>query len=236
MPGEAFLLDFRNGDDGANRYLSDYEMNTDWLKIAYRPRNIQFDKDGMTLALEKTGGRPPFSGSEYQRTAVYGYGRYEAVMRASNAPGAVSSFFIYTGPHYGDPHDEIDFECIGRDTHALHLTYFRHGESQSVNVPVRFDTAKADHLYAFEWSPDSIKWYVDGVKVHAVSAATAKVPIPTTSSHVIVNLWAGSGPTGDWVGKAQFTRTTAKYSCISHVPSGATGAQCSDTFTAPPKL
>jgi endo-1,3-1,4-beta-glycanase ExoK len=234
-PGDAFLLDFQKGDDVANRYLADYDMNTDWLKIAYRSRNIRFDKNGMTLSLEKTRGKLPFSGSEYQRSGVYGYGRYEAVMRASNASGAVSSFFIYTGEYFGDPHDEIDFEWVGRNTHMLHLTYFSHGQSESANVSLWFDAAKSDHLYAFEWSPDSIRWYVDGVMVHEVNAATARVPIPTTSSRVMANLWAGSGPTADWVGKAKFNRTTARYRCISHVPADTTAAQCSDTFKLPSK-
>jgi beta-glucanase (GH16 family) len=93
----------------------------------------------------------------------------------------------------------------------------------------------ADHLYAFEWAPDAIRWYVDGVKVREVSAKTAKVKIPTTSGRVIVNLWAGTGPSTGWTGEPDFRLTTASYRCISHVPIGKTGPQCSDTFKAPPK-
>ena len=48
--------------------------------------------------------------------AATGYGRYEVVMTAAKGNGIISSFFTYTGPYFGDPHDEIDFEFnIPRD-------------------------------------------------------------------------------------------------------------------------
>jgi endo-1,3-1,4-beta-glycanase ExoK len=234
-PGGAFLMDLRKAVDPSTRYLAEYEMDEEWIKIAYRQRNIRFDPDGMTLTLAKVPGKLPFSGSEFQRNGTYGYGRYEVVMKASEASGAVSSFFTYTGPHFGDPHDEIDFEFLGRTPRLVHLTYFNNGDNHQVEIPLWFDTAMGDHLYAFEWMPDSIRWYVDGVKVYEVSAKTAKLKLPTTTGRVMVNLWAGAGPTTGWTGEAEFTRTTASYRCISHVPLGKTAPQCSDTFKPPPK-
>lgn len=232
--GGAFLMDFTKGDPG-NRYLAEYEMDESWIKIAYRERNIRFERDGMTLTLAKSPGKLPFSGSEFQRNGTYGYGRYEAVLKASEATGAVASFFIYTGPPFGDPHDEIDFEFLGRAPRHVYLNYFHEGDKDQVEVPLWFDNAQADHLYAFEWTPDSIRWLVDGVKVREVSAKTPGVKIPTRSSRVMVNLWAGAGPSAEWTGQAEFNRTTASYRCISHVPMGQSGAQCSDIFKAPPK-
>ncbi len=232
--GAAFLMDLTKGDPG-NRYLAEYEMNEDWIKIAYRERNIRFGPEGMTLTLAKSPGRLPFSGSEFQRNGTYGYGRYEAVLKASEGSGAVASFFIYTGPPFGDPHDEIDFELLGRAPRNVYVNYFSRDDKDQLEVPLWFDTAQGYHLYAFEWAPDSIRWYVDGVKIREVNARTASVKIPTTTARVMVNLWAGVGPSAEWTGQAEFSRTTATYRCISHVPMGRTAAQCSDTFKAPPK-
>jgi endo-1,3-1,4-beta-glycanase ExoK len=234
-PGGAFLMDLRKAVDPSTRYLAEYEMDEEWIKIAYRERNIRFAPDGMTLTLAKSPGKLPFSGGEFQRNGTYGYGRYEVVMTAAEAVGAVSSFFTYTGSHFGDPHDEIDFEFLGRTPRHVHLNYFNKGDSDQVEIPLWFNATQADHLYAFEWAPDSIRWYIDGVKVHEVNAKTAKVKIPTTSGRVIVNIWAGSGQSAGWTGEPDFYRTTASYRCISHVPIGKTGPQCSDTFKAPPK-
>jgi len=233
--GPAFLVDFSKGYDSKTQYLGDYELNSDWIKIAFKPRNVRFDDSGMTLELVRTTGRLPFSGGEFQRLGRYGYGRYEAVLSAAEDHGAVSSFFVHTNGYYGDPHDEIDFEFVGRSPRQVHLNYIRHGADNSVTIPLWFDTAQADHLYAFEWAPNLIRWYVDGVKVHEVEAATAKVPIPTTSARVIANIWAGAGKTAEWTGAPRFAHTSAKYSCISHVPLGGSGPQCSERFKPAPK-
>jgi hypothetical protein len=231
--GPGFLIDLRDGHDRRTQYLADYEMNEGWIKIAYSPRNIRFGKDGMTLELIKTKGRLPFSGSEWQRTGVYGYGRYEAVLKASGEPGAVTSFFTYTGDYWGDPHDEVDFEFVASKPNEVHLNYFRGGKDDAIDIPLWFNTSSGFHLYAFEWSPDVIRWYVDGVKVREVTAAAAKAGIPTTTGRVVANLWAGSGAATGWTGEPRFTVARAVFRCVSHVPARQVGPQCSDTFEPP---
>jgi beta-glucanase (GH16 family) len=189
----------------------------------------------MTLLLEKTGARIPFFGAEFQRTGNYGYGRYEAVLTATDAHGAVSSFFTHTDGYFDDPHDEIDFEFMGRNPRMVDLNYFRDGDSDALDIPLWFDSSERDHLYAFEWSPDSIRWFIDREMVREVKAADTKVGIPRASGRVIANIWAGSGGAAEWAGQPRFTRASATYRCISHVPIGKAGPQCSDSFTPPPK-
>jgi beta-glucanase (GH16 family) len=232
-PGEAFLIDLGKGFDSETQYLSDYEMDTEWIKIAYKPGNVRWGADGMKLEMRKTSGKLPVAGAEFQRVGYYGYGRYETVMRASAEHGAISSFFTFTDTMFDDPHDEIDFEFLGMRPRSVHLNYFAAGESDPKDVPLWFDTAMADHLYAFEWAPDAIRWYVDGHKIHEVTSRTSK--IPTTSGKVIANLWAGTGSATSWTGEPRFQTASASYRCMSHVPMGKTGKQCSDNFVAPPK-
>jgi len=231
----AFIVDLKAGFDEKTQYLSDYEMDTDWLRIAYRPGNVRFGKDGMKLELQKTRGKLPFSGAEFQRAGYYGYGRYEAVIRPSAEYGAVSSFFTFTDTMFDDPHDEIDFEFVGKAPRQVHLNYFHKGENKPVDIPLWFDTAMADHLYAFEWTPDAVRWFVDGHQIHEVTVQTSSFGIPTTSSKVIANIWAGTGAATGWTGEPRFQTASAEYRCMSHVPLGGTGKQCSDTFKAPPK-
>jgi endo-1,3-1,4-beta-glycanase ExoK len=227
-PGSAFLIDLRRGFDKRTQYLSDYKMDEDWIKVVYTPKNIQFDSTGMTLNLMRTGNALPYSGSEFQRQGTYGYGRYEVVMTASSAYGAVSSFFTYTGSHWGDPHDEIAIEFLGRNPREVYLNYFRDGVSHGVSIPLWFDTTLGDHIYAFEWGPNSIRWYADGIKIREVTLADSKTGIPRTTGRVMANLWAGAGPTTHWTGLASFERTKATYRCMSHLPMGKSGLQCSD--------
>jgi hypothetical protein len=232
-PEPGFLADLTHGYDEETHYLSDYRMDENWIRIVYRPQNVRFDRSGMTLELYKTRKPLPFSGSEFQRKGMYGYGRYEVVLTPSRATGAVTSFFTYTGEFWGDPHDEIDFEFVAKRPREVYLNYFNNGENDPLSVPLWFDPSRGHHVYAFEWTPDSIRWYADGVKIREVTAANSPVGIPRTTGRVIANLWAGTGHSTGWTGKPNFSQTKASYRCMSHVPMGQTGRQCSDVYKPP---
>lgn len=227
----AFHIDFTAGFDRVNYLRADWDVQHPWLAVSYRAANVVFDRDGMTLkAFSHKTPVAEHSSAELQRVGYYGYGRYEVVMRASDASGVVSAFFVYTGPDVDDPHDEIDFEFIGRSPRKVHLNHFRNGANDPVDVDLGFDATEDLHLYAFEWTPNSITWYADGRKLRQVTASSSKVPIPAATGRVMTSLWAANGQTVQWVGEPDFIRATALYTCMSHVPLGKTGKQCSDTF------
>ncbi|MEP7210057.1 MAG: family 16 glycosylhydrolase [Alphaproteobacteria bacterium] len=233
-PGPAFLLDLTKGFDESTQYQSSYTMEVPWNGAGFAPENIHYGRDGATLVIHKTRMRSlHYAGAELQRKGFYGYGRYEGIVRAPTGSGLVSSFFTHTSGQFGDPHDEIDIEFLGRDTHQLHINYFKDGiPAGSYYAPLDFDTSKAFHLYAFEWAPDSIKWYADGRLVHEVHGPAARVP--RAAGRVIMNLWSGGPASGNWLGPSQFkNNSSVVYRCVSHVPLGETAPQCSDGYTPP---
>ena len=223
----AFYIDFTRGFDRENHVLSDWEVKEEWLVASFRRDNVVFDARGMTLsARRQQAGVSPYSSAEFQRAGVFGYGRYEVVMRAARGEGAVSTFFVHTG----EPHDEVDFEILGRSTASVHTNFFAAGQNGPADVSLAFDAAEAEHLYAFEWMPGRIAWYVDGVLIREVSEASSGVRIPTTTGRVMASVWVAKGQVAEWVGEAAFTEAAATYRCMSHVPVGLTARQCSDTF------
>lgn len=230
--GGAFLIDFSRGFDGTTQYLSNHDVNEGWNKMFFRPDNAVFDANGMKLSIARNSGREmPYTMGEFQRAGNYGYGRYEVVMRAAAGEGVVSAFFTHTGPYFGDPHHEIDFEFLGRDPHTAVLNYYSDGgASAPLEVPLNYDATKSEHLYAFEWLPDSISWFIDGALVRRVSAEVAPIPLPTASSRVMASVWVGNGETTWWVGNATIDKSDARYRCMSHVPVGEVRRQCSDVF------
>ena len=235
-PGPAFFVDLTKGFDPDTQYLSDFKVDLPGLLMVFESENIRFDRNGMTLSVEKNGeGDMPYTTSEFQHRGFYGFGRYEVVMRATNAPGVVSSFFTHTDDYHGDPHAEIDFEFLGKAPRQVDLNHFHEGDNDPQDIDLWFDASQGEHLYAFEWLPHSITWFIDGVKVREVTAETSPVAIPTASSRVIVNTWVGNRNTLEWVGEAEIESAAAVYRCISHVPVGAAGKQCSNVFTPPPK-
>src|SRR6056297_2922029 len=89
-----------------------------------------------------------FVGAEVQRSRRTHFGHYEVVMRAARGHGVISSFFTYTGPYFGDPHEEIDFEFLGRDPTKVWLNRFYDGEKLPGQwIELGFDASEAPHLY-----------------------------------------------------------------------------------------
>jgi endo-1,3-1,4-beta-glycanase ExoK len=233
-PTPGFLETFKGGRDPATHYLADYVMYADWIATGYDDSNIRFNGKGMQMVLEKRRiERQPFSGAEFQRAGFYGYGRYEVIATGPGMPGAVASFFTHTDGMWGDPHHEIDFEWLGNKTHEVQLNYYSNGQGGPFVIKLPFDASKEAHLYAFEWRPESIHWYIDGQLVHKVTRETAKLPLPTASGRMIANLWAVGPASENWAGKPTFKKVEASYACISHIQLGQTGPQCSDTYTPP---
>jgi len=200
----------------------------DWV-----PENVQSRNGGAFLEVRRITGAPaPFSAAEMQSQKTYQYGRYEAVMQPARGSGLVTAFFTYTGAWFGDPHDEVDIEFLGSDTTRIHFNYFRKGKTtQPATFDLPFDAADAPHLYAFEWRPDGITWFVDGVPYYATQPGDPG--IPQTAGKVMISTWTGTKQMEGWHGKPLFRDGAGtQFNCISFTPLGHETPQCSDTYRA----
>ena len=219
--------------DHARWFIADYSVAGDWLAVRWDRGALNYSALGQRVDLlldpAPPGKKKPFLGAELQRRGLFGYGRYEVVMRAAHGPGIVSSFFTYTGKYYGTPHDEIDIEFTGKDTTKVELNYFVGGNKfAGKKYRLGFDASKQPYLYAFEWREDSIVWYVGDKEVWRRTSADS--PMPSHASLIMMNLWAGGPGMQDWLGPmdpAQHAR--ASYYCVSYRPFGSNLRQCSDT-------
>lgn len=231
--GDAFFEDFTGGYDPVTHVLARWDVDSEWMAASYRLGNVAYSSDGLHLTTRiSPSDIADYTSGEFQRSGFYGYGRYEVIMKASNAPGVISSFFVYAGEDMGDPHDEIDFELLGRTPRQVHLNFFSKGATSAADIDLPFDASADEHLYAFEWSPSAIIWYVDGVEVRRVVGGPG-VRIPTTTGRVMANVWAANRTVAEWAGTPTVETTTATYRCMSHVPIGKAGRQCSDAFAPP---
>lgn len=186
--------------------------------------------DGMVLRLRPApkDAVKPYHGAEIQRRGLHHFGRYEIIMRAARGDGLVSAFFTYTGPYFGDPHDEIDFEFLGRDTTKVWLNLFADGDRLPGRwVPLGFDAADGLHLYTFDWTEDEIVWTADGAVLLRVTAD--EHPLPDDPGRLFVNIWAGNARMNDWLAPpGADARGEAQVYCISYRPTGVPGRGCSD--------
>ncbi|WP_245848236.1 family 16 glycosylhydrolase [Actibacterium ureilyticum] len=220
---------FRPGD----WFTSNFTVKRPSFRTDWRRENIEVNEAGeMVLRLHPTkpGFEKDFAGAELQRKKKTHYGRYEVVMTAARGEGVISAFFTYTGAHFNDPHDEIDFEFLGRDTTKVWVTRFASGKRLPGQwLELGFDAAEAPHLYAFEWLEDEIVWYADGRELLRISAADTALPV--TPGRVYISIWGGGEDQKNWSGIApDDTVAVAKYNCMSYRPVGGSNRQCSDGY------
>ena len=200
----------------------------------WREDNVTETPSGTLLSIHRVKGESmPYTIAELQSPQKYGYGRYEVIMRPARGSGTVSAFFTFTGSPFGDPHDEIDIEFLGQDTTKVHFNYFRRGRTgKSAIFDLPFDAADADRLYAFEWTPEGITWFVDGEPYYATEPGDEFLPV--ASGKVMFSAWTGVDYMQGWHGKPNFASGAGMHvSCSSFVPLGQTGPSCADVYTPP---
>lgn len=196
--------------------LSSYTHPGGWMRTRWDPEQVVWSDGALQIVLEpEAGGAKPFVSGETLRRVDTHYGRYEVVMQAAKGRGLNSSFFTYTGPQWKRPHNEIDFEFLGKDTTRVWLNYFVDGEGKGPgSVALGFDAAAGFHHYAFEWTPDAIRWYADGRLLHETGPKDP--PPPSLPQRIHLSLWSGSAA---WLGAAPAaTRARAIYRCVAHTP------------------
>ena len=163
----------------------------------FRPSNIKFQSGlGATLSVrnELLGVRE-YSAASLTSRDQYLFGRFEAIIKASNVPGVVTGFFL----HRDSPRQEIDIEIAGNRTDRLLVNVFYNpgGEGAKFDYGYRgapsyidlgFDASESDHHYAIEWGPCEIRWLVDNRLVHR-RAEWEPTPIPHLPMALHVNAW-----------------------------------------------
>lgn len=178
------------------RWLMRSDTFTDNMAL-FRPSNVEF-RAGIGAALsirrESLGVREYSSASLTSRDR-YLFGRFEAIIQASNVPGVVTGFFL----HRDSPRQEIDIEIAGNRTDRLLLNVFYNPGGAGAKfdygyrgaasyIDLGFDASESSHRFAIEWGPCEIRWLVDDHLVHK-RVEWDPTPIPHLPMAVHVNAW-----------------------------------------------
>jgi beta-glucanase (GH16 family) len=130
--------------------------------------------------------------ASYDRfTFTYGY--LEMRAKIPSGQGLWPAFWMHLNDD--DKSGEIDvFEFLGHEPNIIHMSYhFPELHEFWFNGP---DYSQEYHIYAVDWQPDKIVWYIDGVE-----RARATSSIPNEPMYIIANLAVG----GDWPGSPDAT-------------------------------
>lgn len=248
--GEPFRSIFPITGKTSGWWLAEYDHRSDWQQTAWRRSAINFGLEGAEIALspvkpeqvvsQSTFRQDPkayvksgmtsksFISGQIQRRGWFGYGRYEIIMSAASGSGLITAFYVYTGNFFGDTHEEIDIEILGKDTTKVQFNRFRDGRKldEAAWLDVGFDTSERPQLYAFEWAKDKLIWYVNDIEMFRVVGA---VEIPRPPAKIYLDLWVGGPGQAQWAGAAPKDATgSALVQCVSYAPLGKSTPQCSD--------
>lgn len=111
-------------------------------------------------------------------------------------------------------YSEIDImEFLGHETNVIYSTlhyYTFKGEQKSSSGTWRGDDdyTRDFHVYALEWEPDAIRWYVDDKLIH-----TTVIGIPHTPHYLILNTAVG----GKWPGNPDDTTVFPQFHDVDYV-------------------
>lgn len=178
------------------RWLLRSDTFTDNLAL-FRPSNVEFSSGiGAALSVRKepVGVRDYTAASLFSRDQ-YLFGKFEAIIKASNVPGVITGFFL----HRNSPRQEIDIEIAGNRPDRLLVNVFYNPGGEGANfdygyrgapsyIELGFDASEASHRFAIEWTPCEIRWSVDDHLVHR-RAIWDPTPIPHLPMALHVNSW-----------------------------------------------
>ena len=174
----------------------------DGLSGIWNPGNVTVNAGYLVMKLDVSTGLAA-SAAELATHAKYGYGRYEARVRAASsssvpttrgtgASGNITGFFNFVN----DSQTEIDHEIEGQnrttDWMGTWQTTQRHDYGTGGTGT---DLSQDFHTYRWDWAPTKVDFYIDGVLKRSITSV-----VPTTAAHLMFNLWPTN--TTLWGGKS----------------------------------
>lgn len=209
---EDYLVDFSKGGSDSFFFAHGYSNGKPFNCIWNRKAGT-FENGTLNLSVYKDSNKERFYGAEYRSmNNDFHYGYYATKMKPADCSGVISSFFTYT---YYPSWDEIDIEFLGKNMRQVQFNYFKSGKGHAFLYSLWFDASKDFHEYGFEWLPETITWYIDGIKVYQVN-----VEIPTNPQMLMMNVWNCISD-DNWSGVLDESKlpTKAQYQWIAYIPA-----------------
>ncbi|WP_096786098.1 family 16 glycosylhydrolase [Rhodobacter sp. CZR27] len=184
--------------DGKRWYISDGWTNGEHQNCTWSSRAVRVE-DGILklMYVPDTSGAGQHRCAEIQSDERFLHGTFEAKVRTNHrSSGINAAFFTYIGPVHKQPHDEIDFEILTRDTASVDLNTYVAGEPKNgTRVPLDPPSHEGWHVFSIQWEPERIRWFIDGKLVHEATET-----LPTADQKIFLSHWSTDVLT-DWMGR-----------------------------------
>lgn len=176
--------------DGSKWVQYEGPQNADDLNH-FSPEDLLVQDGTLRLRLQarEVGAKPYTSGGlgthgKFNQT----YGRWEVRARAPVGKGLAPYVALWPDGEGASWPPEVDlFECPAEPrTEAVFTNRFGSADApEQVNLSAAVDCAGDFHTYTVEWTPDALRWFVDGAEQGAITEN-----VPTTPMAVAMGLTA----------------------------------------------
>ncbi len=148
----------------------------------------------VTLVLFILASQPAYAknykAAEIRTTTSYKYGRFEMRMLASNKSGILSTMFTFNDDNFTTPQwNELDVEVLGlyNDRVQFNAITYNHTMHEHIQM-LGTDPTKCFIVYAVEWTPSYVAWFIDGAEVYRDSGS--HIAELTFTQKFMLNHWA----------------------------------------------
>ena len=159
------------------------------------------------LAMAGSTSAKDFSGAELYTNKEFTYGKFEARMKMAAASGTVSSMFLYqNGSEQASAQRwvEVDIEVLGKSPNSFQSNIITGKAGAQVTSEKHHTVSPAAdqgfHTYGLEWTPDYVRWTLDGQEVRKTNKGDNKNQVENLigTQGLRFNIW--SSESADWVG------------------------------------
>ena len=149
-----------------------------------------------------------FSGAELYTKTEFQYGKFEARMKMAAASGTVSSMFLYqNGSEQASAQRwvEVDIEVLGKSPNSFQSNIITGKAGAQITSEKHHSVSPAAdqgfHTYGLEWTPDYVRWTLDGKEVRKTTRGENKNQVENLigTQGLRFNLW--SSESAEWVGQ-----------------------------------
>ncbi|KAL2803207.1 concanavalin A-like lectin/glucanase domain-containing protein [Aspergillus granulosus] len=177
---------WENLDNAAtnNEYLGN-ASEADWVYSGYP----ELEDGNLLLTMPKNSVGSLFANNHY----VW-YGKIGANIKSSRGQGVVTAFILLS-----DTKDEIDYEWVGADLTQVETNWYFQGildwTKGDASKVADGNTFEDWHYYEIDWSPEELKWNIDGQTVRSVTKESTfnetsnRYEYPQTPSRMQMSLW-----------------------------------------------
>ena len=156
-----------------------------WIKGDHVLGRTDFDPANVSVANGYLTEKIPAlttNGAEIESMEYYGYGTYQARIRAANAPTSITGFYLYRSPDF---YAEIDIEIYNNGSGSVDFVTYANGRKTHIaRKKLAFNPSAAFHTYRFDYLRGAVRFYVDGNLMQTWTDG-----VPNVSMKLLVNTW-----------------------------------------------